>query len=86
MLSVRAVYVLRPPQVALPESVQDWLLDRFPVHAETLANELGFTAKCFTNREARFLCGLKRERDIERLIATAHEMNLAQQRPNSLER
>jgi hypothetical protein len=38
----------------------------------------------FTNREARFLCGLKQERDIERLVATAREMNLARQRANSL--
>jgi hypothetical protein len=48
--------------------------------------KLGFTANCFTNREARFLCGLKQEIDIERLVATAHEMNLARQRANPLER
>ena len=58
-------------KLALPESVRDRLLEQFPVHAETLAKELGFTADCFTNREARFLCGLKQERDIERLVATA---------------
>jgi hypothetical protein len=57
-------------------------MEQFPVHAETLAKELGFTADCLTNREARFLCGLKQERDIERLIATAREMNLARQRAN----
>jgi hypothetical protein len=28
-------------------------MEQFPVHAETLAKELGFTADCFTNREAR---------------------------------
>jgi hypothetical protein len=52
-------------------------MEQFPIHAETLAKELGFTAECFTNREARFLCGFKQEIDIERLVATAHEMNLA---------
>jgi hypothetical protein len=61
------------------------LLEKFPVQAEALANELGFTAAYFTNREARFLCGLKRERDIERLVATAHEMKLARERSNVLE-
>ena len=49
------------------------------------AKELGFKADCFTNREARFLCGLKQERDLERLVATALEMNLARQRANPLE-
>src|SRR6202011_5580368 len=60
-------------KLALPESVHERLLEKFPVQAEALANEFGFTAACFTNREARFLCGLKNERDIERLVATAHE-------------
>jgi hypothetical protein len=73
-------------QLALPESVHDRLLEQFPVQAESLAKELGFTADCFTNREARFLCGLKQERDIERLVATAHEMNSARQRANPLGR
>jgi hypoxanthine phosphoribosyltransferase len=73
-------------KLALPESVYERLVEKFPVQAEKLANELGFTAECFTNREARFLCGLKHERDIERLVATAHEINLARQRANPLER
>jgi hypothetical protein len=72
--------------LALPESIHDRLLEQFPVHAESLAKELGFTAECFTNREARFLCGLKQEIVIERLVATAREMNLARQRVNPSER
>jgi hypoxanthine phosphoribosyltransferase len=73
-------------KLALPKSVYDRLLEQFPIHAQTLAKELGFTAECFTNREARFLCGLKQEIEIERLVVTAHEMNLARQRVNPLER
>jgi hypothetical protein len=56
------------------------------IRAKTLAKELGFMADCFTNREARFLCGLKQERDIERLVATVREMNSACQRANPLGR
>jgi hypoxanthine phosphoribosyltransferase len=72
-------------KLALPESVHERLLEKFSVQAEALANELGFTADCFTNREARFLCGLKHARDIENLITTAHEMKLARERSNGLE-
>jgi hypothetical protein len=72
-------------KLALPESVRERLLEKFPVQAETLANALGFMANCFTNREARFLCGLKHAQDIENLITTAHEMNLARERSNVLE-
>lgn len=74
-------------KLALPESIHDRLMEQFPIQAEALAKELGFTvtADCFTNREARFLCGLKQERDIERLVATAREMNLPRQRVNPLE-
>jgi hypothetical protein len=77
-----AAFYLDPPNRLLsnrPEALTE-------TEAETLAKELGFAADCFTNREARFLCSLKRERDIERLVATAHEMNLACQPRNSLER
>ena len=47
-------------KLALPDSIHDRLLEQFPVQAESLAKELGFTADCFTNREARFLCVLNR--------------------------
>ena len=72
-------------KLALPESVHERLLEKFPVQAAALANELGFTADCFTNREARFLLGLKHAQDIEKLITTAHEMKLARERSNGLE-
>ena len=35
-------------KLALPHLVRDRLLDRFPAQAEALANELGFSAECFT--------------------------------------
>jgi hypothetical protein len=67
-------------KLALPESIHEQLLEQFPVQAENLANELGFTVDCFTNREARFLCALNHGRDIENLITTAHEMRLSRER------
>jgi hypothetical protein len=44
-------------KLALPYIVRDWLLDCFPTQAKALANELGFSADCFTNREAPFSDG-----------------------------
>jgi hypothetical protein len=38
--------------LALPTAILERLLNQFPTHAETLANKLGFSADCFTNREA----------------------------------
>jgi hypothetical protein len=68
-------------KLALPDIVRDRLLDRFPRQAEALANELGFSAECFTNREARFLAGLESEHEMQRLIVT-----LLQERQQSLGR
>jgi hypothetical protein len=65
--------------------VRDRLLDRFPNQAEALAKELGFSVECFTNREARFLAGLKTEHEMQRLIVAAQELNLLQERQLSLE-
>jgi hypothetical protein len=48
-------------KLALPDLVRDRLIDRFPEHAEALARQLGFAPECFTNREPRFLAGLKNE-------------------------
>ena len=73
-------------KLALPDIVRDRLLDRFPRQAETLANELGFSAECFTNREARFLAGLKNEHEMQRLIVAARELTLLQERQASLGR
>jgi hypoxanthine phosphoribosyltransferase len=73
-------------KLALPEPVYDRLVERFPIHAEKLANELGFTAECFTNREARFLCGIKQVQDIEALIATASEMKRERSRQKGQDR
>ena len=67
-------------KLALPDMVRDRLLDRFPRQAKALANELGFSAECFTNREARFLAGLKNEHEMQRLIVAAQELNLLQER------
>jgi hypoxanthine phosphoribosyltransferase len=61
-------------KLALPESVYARLVETFPGQSENLANELGFTNRCFTNREARFLCSLKRVEDIEDLVQAALEM------------
>ena len=66
-------------KLALPHLVRDRLLDRFPAQAEALANELGFSAECFTNREARFLAGLKNEHEMQRLIVAAQELTLLQE-------
>jgi hypothetical protein len=41
---------------------------------------------CFTNREARFLAGLKNEQEFRRLIVAAQELALLQQRQASLGR
>ena len=71
-------------KLALPHLVRDRLLDRFPAQAEALANELGFSAECFTNREARFLAGLKNEHEMQRLIVAAQELTLLQERQQSL--
>jgi adenine/guanine phosphoribosyltransferase-like PRPP-binding protein len=73
-------------KLALPVLVYERLVGKFPVQAEKLANELGFTARCFTNREARFLCGLKRVQDIEDLVQTALEMKQSRERGDSYER
>jgi len=73
-------------KLALPDIVRDRLLDRFPRQAEALANELGFSAECFTNREARFLAGLKSEHEMQRLIVAAQELTLLQERQQSLGR
>jgi hypothetical protein len=73
-------------KLALPDTVRDRLLDRFPTQAEALANELGFSADCFTNREARFLAGIKNEHEMQRLIVAAQELNLLQERQQSLGR
>jgi hypothetical protein len=73
-------------KVALPDIVWDRLLDRFSRQAEALANELGFSADCFTNREARFLAGLKNEHEMQRLIVAAQELTLLQERQQSLGR
>jgi hypothetical protein len=73
-------------KVALPDIVWDRLLDRFSRPAEALANELGFSADCFTNREARFLAGLKNEHEMQRLIVAAQELTLLQERQQSLGR
>ena len=73
-------------KLALPDIVRDRLLDRFPRQAEALANELGFSAECFTNREARFLAGLKNEHELQRLIVAAQELTLLQERQASLGR
>src|SRR6516225_7362392 len=51
-----------------------------------LANELGFSAECFTNREARLLAGLKNEHEMQRLIGAAQELTLLQERQASLGR
>jgi hypoxanthine phosphoribosyltransferase len=72
-------------KLALPDMVRDRLLDRFSNQAEALAKELGFSAECFTNREARFLAGLKTEHEMQRLIVAAQELNLLQERQLSLE-
>ena len=72
--------------LALPDIVRDRLLDRFPRQAEALANELGFSAECFTNREARFLAGFKSEHEMQRLIVAAQELTLLQERQQSLGR
>jgi hypothetical protein len=71
-------------KVALPGSVHERLLDRFPAQAEVLANELGFSPGCFTNREARFFAGLKTEYDLQLLIDAARELSAIQQRQASL--
>jgi Phosphoribosyl transferase domain len=71
-------------KVALPDAIRDRLLDRFPARAEVLANEFGFSADCFTNREARFLAGLKTEHDLELLIDAARELSAIQQRHASM--
>ena len=73
-------------KLALPDIVRNRLLDRFPTQAEALANELGFSAECFTNREARFLAGLKNEHEMQRLIVAAQELTLLQERQASLGR
>jgi hypothetical protein len=73
-------------KLALPDIVRNRLLDRFPTQAEALANELGFSADCFTNREARFLAGLKNEHEMQRLIVAAQELTLLQERQASLGR
>jgi hypothetical protein len=73
-------------KLALPDIVRDRLLDRFPDRAEALAKQLGFSADCFTNREARFLAGLKDEHEMQRLIVAAQELRLLQERQLSLER
>jgi hypothetical protein len=73
-------------KLALPESIYSRLVERFPGHAENLAKELGFTSRCFTNREARFLCGLKRVEDIEDLVQTAVEMKQRRGFDNRYER
>jgi len=72
-------------KLAVPYIVRDWLLDSFPTHAKVLANELGFSAECFTNREARFLTRLKSEYEMQRLIVAGQELKLLQERPLSLE-
>ena len=61
-------------KLALSTAILERLLNQFCTHTETLANKLGFSADCFTNREARFLCGLKHENDIQRLIEAAQEL------------
>jgi hypothetical protein len=58
----------------------------FQRQAKALADELGFSAECFTNREARILAGLKNEHEMQRLIVAAHELTLLQERQLSLER
>ena len=73
-------------KLALPTIVRDRLFDRFPREAEAIANELGFSAECFTNREARFLTGLKNEQEMQRLIVAAQELTLLQERQLSLGR
>jgi len=73
-------------KLALPDIVRDQLLDRFPRQAEALAKELGFSAECFTNREARFLAGLKNEHEMQRLIVAAQELTRLQERQQSLGR
>ena len=73
-------------KLSLPDLVRDRLLERFPTQAEALANELGFSADCFTNREARFLAALKNEHEMERLIVGGRELTLLQERQGSLER
>ena len=73
-------------KLALPDIVRDRLLDCFPRQAEALANELGFSAECFTNREARFLAGLKNEHEMQRLIVAAQELTLLQEGQASLGR
>ena len=73
-------------KLALPNMVRDRLLDRFPRQAEALAKELGFSADCFTNREARFLAGLKNEQEMQRLIVAAQELTLLQEHQQSLGR
>jgi hypothetical protein len=73
-------------KLVLPDMVRDRLLDRFSVQAEALANELRFSADSFTNREARFLAGLKNEQEFQRLMVAARELALLQQHQASLER
>lgn len=73
-------------KLALPDTVRERLLDRFPTQAEALANALGFSHHCFTNREARFLTGLKNEHEMQRLVAAAQELTLLQERQQSLGR
>ena len=73
-------------KLAPPDIGRDRLVDRFPRQAEALANELGFSADCFTNREARFLPGLKNEHEMQRLIVAAQELTLLEERQQSLGR
>jgi hypothetical protein len=73
-------------KLTLPSEVYERLVEKFPIHAVKLANELGFTAECFTNREARFLCGMKQIEDMDRLIVAAAEMKRQRSRENMLER
>lgn len=73
-------------KLGLPESIYARLVEKFPGHAENLASELGFTSRCFTNREARFLCGLKRVEDIEDLVQAAVEMKQRRGFDNRYER
>jgi hypothetical protein len=68
-------------KLTLPDMVRDRLLDRFPDQAEALAKQLGFSADCFTNREARFLAGLKSEHEMQCLIPGRPGINAASRAP-----